>query len=325
MNELIDLLRADLELRLTLGALLIGGMAALLGVWLARDPKRPKVWAYALTALIFFATAIGLVQGTIDHLDTEQMEEDVARILQNIAQIVQRSADPELQALLQDHLAVHAESDVLDRLKERNQLSGAETRLPEVTAQATYSQPIGHELVAALQAFSRDIRELGIDLWSALASVLVAGLAAILGIWIERDLSRPAGSAVLLTSLIVIATGVAFWQTYIEVADAEQLEDDVAGMLVAMDAIARRGENRALNAFVATEMQAQARANPAVLDKVATTAADQGQEPGALLARYLPAAELRGRPNLVSTGDTEPPPAYVLSNCGRLDVTGEAR
>lgn len=286
MISLETLTQLDSELLVGLCALAIGSFAALLGVWMDRDKSRPLLWAFALTALIAAATAVGLIQTWVDHYDTEAMEEDVARMLSTLVSMADRTGDSDLKTLVEEQLG-RSSGDVAERMQSRLLADGSSAEFSVADAQ----EPTPWDMLADLPSL---LDALGFELWVALAAVIVAGLAAILGVWIERDADAPPATATFLSLIILLAVLVGLAQTVADVAEGEQLEDDVANMLVALDAIAQKGGNAELTQFIAGEMQAQARANPEVLAKVRKTVAAEGGDGDALLARHLPAAELSG-------------------------------
>lgn len=141
--------------------------------------------------------------------------------------------------------------------------------------------------------------------------VIVAGLTAVIGIWIERDPTRPPRWAHALTVLIILATLVSVVQSYLdEVEDEERydqtmvqmgkLEDDLARMLVTLDRLAGETKDPRLAAFVATEMTAQARANPKVIEDVARRVEVDGGDAGAVLGRHLQKSEIQSLVDLGS-------------------------
>ena len=286
MISINDLVQLDNDLLVGLSALLIGACAALLGVWLHRDKDRPVFWALALTVLISLATGVGLIETWVDHFDTEQVEEDVARMLSTLVGMADQTGDPELRVLVQEQLQSSG-GDVNERMQSRLEAEGRESLTP-------IPDDVRASLWELLKSLPDLLHELGFELWVALAAVIVAGLAAMLGVWIEKDVDAPHTTAIFLSFLILLAATVAIAQTAVDVADSEKMEDDVANMLVALDTIANSGDNDELNQYLAQEMQTQARSNPAVLSKVRETTKSQGGDPDELLARHLPAAELSG-------------------------------
>ncbi|MCC6551898.1 MAG: hypothetical protein IT372_02600 [Polyangiaceae bacterium] len=134
------------------------------------------------------------------------------------------------------------------------------------------------------------------DLLITLSGLAVAGLAAIVGIWVERDHSKPARYAYTLSGLIGLATIVGMYQCYSDAAEGEKMEADMARMLQMLDKIAASSEVEIpeLENFVKTEINAQSRANPDVVAKLAQRVADEGGDPKAMLSQHLPPSEVEG-------------------------------
>lgn len=147
----------------------------------------------------------------------------------------------------------------------------------------------------------------------ALVGLGVAGLASILGIWMERDPNRPPRWAIGLTILIGAATVVSLFQSLADAAASAKTEEDLARMLQTLDKIAAESgsDNPELANFLSKEMEAQTRANPDVIQKVAQRVSAEGGDPNAMLARHLPASELKGAG--VKPGAAPPPNNAELS------------
>lgn len=124
----------------------------------------------------------------------------------------------------------------------------------------------------------------------------VAGLAAVLGIWVERDEKKPPRYAYALSILILLATAVGMYQSYEDALAGQKLEADMARMLATIERIASESgdENPQLQEFMKTELTAQSRANPKVVEKMAQRVADEGGDPTAMLQKHLPASEVEG-------------------------------
>lgn len=132
------------------------------------------------------------------------------------------------------------------------------------------------------------------DLIITIVGLSVAGLAAVLGIWVERDKTKPPRYAYALSILILMATVVGMYQCYADAKQSEKLEADMARMLQMLDKIAADSEVPIpeLDSFVKTEIAAQSRANPKVVTKLAQRVADEGGDPQQMLAKHLPASEV---------------------------------
>ena len=144
---------------------------------------------------------------------------------------------------------------------------------------------------------------MGILMIITLVGISVAGLAAILAIWMERDPRRPAKFAAALSVLILMATGVMILQSIIDERDQadkekaatskqNKLEGDIARMMQTLDRLASNSDDPQLQAFMATELEAQARTNPEVVQKLAQRFSDSGDDPAEKLGKHLSSSEV---------------------------------
>lgn len=81
-------------------ALSIGGISAVLGIWIDRDKTRPIIFAYVMSVLIISAVTVGLAQSYMDATAAIQQKEDLTRMLSMVHEIAQNSGDQELIDLL---------------------------------------------------------------------------------------------------------------------------------------------------------------------------------------------------------------------------------
>jgi hypothetical protein len=72
------------------------------------------------------------------------------------------------------------------------------------------------------------------------------------------------------------------------------MKDDVARMLEMLDKLSQGAgaDNPALSERVKTEIAAQSRTNPKVVQKLAQRVADDGEDPADVLGSYLPSSEV---------------------------------
>lgn len=82
-------------------ALSIGGISALLGLWIGRDKERPLGFAVAMTALVASAVLVGIVQSVLDAEKSLQKEADLARMIETVSEIAVASGDTALAALIE--------------------------------------------------------------------------------------------------------------------------------------------------------------------------------------------------------------------------------
>ncbi|MBN2714968.1 MAG: hypothetical protein JXX14_03880 [Deltaproteobacteria bacterium] len=138
----------------------------------------------------------------------------------------------------------------------------------------------------------------------AMIGVLIAGLASIVGIWVERDSSRPKHWAFSLSALILMTTVVSMYQSYDDALASEKMEEDLARMLAQLDRIASDSdvEIPGLNDLLAKELEAQSRSNPDVVSKVSERVTADGGDANAMLSRHLPPSEMKGLPKDATDG-----------------------
>ncbi len=135
--------------------------------------------------------------------------------------------------------------------------------------------------------------DLGTGLLIALTGLFIAGLASIVGIWMERDTSRPIKWAAILSALILLATGVSMFQSIDDAASSAKLEEDMARMLQQLDKISTAdGGNPALNEFISGELKAQSRANPDIVNKLQERIEADGGDPSAMFGKHMDASDL---------------------------------
>lgn len=113
----------SIGLIISLAGLAVAGFSSLLGMWLERDPDKPKKIAFALSILILLATGVGMVQAMIDEAEQNKMQEDLARMLATLDKIASSSdvAIPELDNLVKSELAAQSRSnpDVVKKMAQR--------------------------------------------------------------------------------------------------------------------------------------------------------------------------------------------------------------
>ena len=117
------------------------------------------------------------------------------------------------------------------------------------------------------------------------AGVTVAGLAGILGVWMERDRGAPITSGLVFTGIIVIATGIEAFHAVGSTAEQAETDAQLATILEAMGELAAKGDNPALEQFVGAELAVQARANPDVVSRMEESVAAKGGDPSSVTKR----------------------------------------
>lgn len=111
------------------------------------------------------------------------------------------------------------------------------------------------------------------------AGVAVAGLAAILGVWMERDPESPKLWGWVFSGLILVATGVEGVHAMTATQEQAKTDAQLAQVLEAMSELAASGNNPALAQFVGAELAVQARANPEVVTRMEESVAAKGGDP----------------------------------------------
>jgi hypothetical protein len=132
--------------------------------------------------------------------------------------------------------------------------------------------------------------DLDTGLLVTMVGVLVAGFAAVLGIWMERDERKPPRYAYALSGLILLATLVSVLQSYLDSKSSERLEEDMARLLLQMDKLA--AGDPALAELLHSELAAQNRSNPDIVQKLAQRVSDEGGDPTEMLAKHLDSSEV---------------------------------
>jgi hypothetical protein len=80
----------------SMAALSLGGVSAVLGIWIGRDPTRPVVFAGAMTGLIVAAISVGGLQAYLDSVESIERRADLDRMLGMVEEIAAESGDPKL-------------------------------------------------------------------------------------------------------------------------------------------------------------------------------------------------------------------------------------
>ncbi len=118
-----------------------------------------------------------------------------------------------------------------------------------------------------------------LELTVTFAGILVAGVAGVLGVWMERDREAPQRWAWVFSSLIVVAVGIEMVHSVAAEAEDSATEERMATVLEQLAQISEGSDNPALKSFVGSELAAQARNNPSVMDKVGAKIAASGGDP----------------------------------------------
>ena len=109
-------------------------------------------------------------------------------------------------------------------------------------------------LLASPLAYASDEPDpwtLGVKL--SIAALTIGGTAAILGLWVGRDKTRPTSFAIAMTFLIGSAVGVGVVQSYLDSVDAIAKEADLQRMMSMVSEIAVASGDTELAALIAAE------------------------------------------------------------------------
>lgn len=88
---------------------------------------------------------------------------------------------------------------------------------------------------------------------TSMAALIIGGFSAVLGIWVDRDKSRPVVFAVVMSILITTAIGVGATQSYLDAIDAIQQKEDLDRMLNMVGELASSSGDESLAALVKAE------------------------------------------------------------------------
>ncbi|MDG1478531.1 MAG: hypothetical protein P8R54_03025 [Myxococcota bacterium] len=100
------------------------------------------------------------------------------------------------------------------------------------------------------------------------AGVVVAALAGVLGVWMERDREAPPKWAWVFSAIILVAMFIEMGHSIAQASEDAATEESMARVLEQLADIAASGDNPALEQFVGAELAIQARANPGVMNRL---------------------------------------------------------
>jgi hypothetical protein len=93
----------------SVAALSIGGISAILGLWVGRDTRRPAYFAAAMSLLVAVAVGVGIAQSVLDAEDAIQKEADLDRMVESVTEIAMATGDESLAKLIEDQLGMKVE------------------------------------------------------------------------------------------------------------------------------------------------------------------------------------------------------------------------
>ena len=140
------------------------------------------------------------------------------------------------------------------------------------------------------------------ELFISLTAVIVAGLAGILGVWMEREPEAPPKWAIVFSTLILFAATIELGHSYNQNLKDTKIEDSMATLLVQLSELSESSNNPALNSFVSSELALQARSNPEVMKKVEVKVEESGGDVEAIRTRAVTGSRQIARPNRKVSG-----------------------
>ena len=117
------------------------------------------------------------------------------------------------------------------------------------------------------------------------SGIVVAALAGVLGVWMERDREAPPRWAWVFSGFIVIAMFIEIEHSVAQAAEDAQTEEKMVRVFEQLSELASKGGNPALEQFVAAELAVQARANPDLVRKLEENIEAKGADPNELRNR----------------------------------------
>ena len=124
-----------------------------------------------------------------------------------------------------------------------------------------------------------------INLIVTFAGILVAGLAGVLGVWMERDPEAPPRWAFVFSGLIALAVTVELGHAAVQASEDAETQEATASVLEQLSDLAEKGDNPALEQFVGSELAAQSRSNPRMMKRMEARMRAKGKDPNKLRRR----------------------------------------
>lgn len=145
-----------------------------------------------------------------------------------------------------------------------------------------------------------DTRLLEIGFVASALGLMATALSSLLGIWIDRDPSRPRRWAIALSFLVLVTQAVAIQELRSNAEESARLQEDMARILESLDQMAAQSEDDGLDTFVEQEIRTQMRANPKVVERMARRYEAKGKDAAAELGRHVDPADLEMMTGAVS-------------------------
>ena len=114
-------------------ALSVGGLAAILRMWVGRNPAAPTRNSKMMTVLIAAAVMVGCFHAYLDAEDMIAQEKDLARIMETIREIAIASGDDEIARVMEQDFGVVIEvpEDAGSTDEDTGTAEGADTGSPD--------------------------------------------------------------------------------------------------------------------------------------------------------------------------------------------------
>jgi hypothetical protein len=128
-------------------ALSVGAIAAILGMWVGRNPASPTRNAKLMTVLILAAVMVGVFHAYLDADEMIAQEQDLDRIMETIREIAIASGDEEIARVMESDFGVVI--DVPENAGSAGEDTGmageADTGAPEADADIDDAEPEGSD------------------------------------------------------------------------------------------------------------------------------------------------------------------------------------
>lgn len=115
--------------------------------------------------------------------------------------------------------------------------------------------------------------------------IIVAALAGVLGVWMERDRTAPTRWAWMFSTLIIAAMFIEVGHSLVQARDDARTDEAMVRVLEQLTELAAKGDNPALEQFVGAELALQARANSDLVDKLEDRIEANGGDPETIRTR----------------------------------------
>jgi hypothetical protein len=113
----------DLGMLVGLAAVFVAALAGVLGVWMERERDNPPWFALLFSTLILFASSIEVVRTVYTSWTDSATQEKMASVLEQLAEISERSGDPALASFVGNELA-RSSPKMVKRLEKRAAANG---------------------------------------------------------------------------------------------------------------------------------------------------------------------------------------------------------